>query len=132
MGGRLIVEAGTWRLVDATGQLGLRLADDAGARHEALAVAEGTLEGDALSSARLCYVQPSAAPALEWQRLFRAGTGARLELRARLVAEVRRYFESQGFLEVDTPLRSAECGTETHVEPLASGDHYLITSPELR
>lgn len=131
MGGRLIAEAGTWRLVDATGQLGLRLADDAGARHEALAVAEGTLEGDALSSARLCYVQPSAAPALEWQRLFRGGTGARLELRARLIAEVRRYFDSQGFLEVDTPLRSAECGTETHVEPITSGDDYLITSPEL-
>jgi lysyl-tRNA synthetase class 2 len=52
-------------------------------------------------------------------------------LRARLLAEVRRYFASQGFLEVDTPQRSAECGTETHVEPIRSGDAYLITSPEL-
>lgn len=131
VGGRLIAEAGTWRLVDATGEIGLTLLDDTGARHEAMVVADGLLEGHTLRSARLCYVQASAAPALEWRRLFHGGTGVRLELRARLIGEVRRYFNSQGFLEVDTPVRSAECGTETHVEPITSGDSYLITSPEL-
>lgn len=131
VGGRLVLEGGTWRVVDAFSALDVRFADAAGARHEAMAVVEGVLDGSVLAAARVLSAEASQAPALEWQRLFRSGIGARLALRARLLGEVRRYFEGQGFIEVDTPVRSAECGTETHVEPIGSGDRYLITSPEL-
>jgi lysyl-tRNA synthetase class 2 len=130
-GGRLINSSGAWQLASALGAVGVLFEPGVEARHEALAVVEGTREGASLRAARLLYQQPSAAPALEWRRMFHAGTGRRLALRARLLAEVRRYFASQGFVEVDTPQRSAECGTETHVEPIRSGDAYLITSPEL-
>jgi elongation factor P--(R)-beta-lysine ligase len=133
-GGRLIFEAGAWCLADALAALPLRFADDASAtepQHEALALVEGVLASGALESARLIEQRTSAAAAGEWRRLARGGIGARLALRAELCAEVRRYFADQGFIEVDTPLRSGECGTETHVEPIRSGESYLITSPEL-
>jgi lysyl-tRNA synthetase class 2 len=130
VGGRLILD-GTWRLVDAFSAIEVRFADATGAVHEAMAVVEGVPDGAALTSARVISAEPSHAPALEWQRLFHSGLGERLALRARLLGEVRRFFNEQGFIEVDTPVRSAECGTETHVEPIASGDQYLITSPEL-
>jgi len=131
VGGRLIDSGAGWRLASALGAVDVEFEAGAEVRPEALAVVEGTLEGSRLTSARSIYLQPSGAPALEWRRMFHAGTGARLALRARLLAEVRRYFGSQGFVEVDTPQRSAESGTETHVEPIRSGEHYLITSPEL-
>jgi lysyl-tRNA synthetase class 2 len=130
-GGRLIDTGAGWRLASALAAVSVRFETALDAAHEALAVVEGTLEGTLLNAARAIYLQPSGAPALEWRRSFHAGTGERLALRARLIAEVRRYFAGQGFLEVDTPLRSAECGTETHVEPIRSGESYLITSPEL-
>jgi lysyl-tRNA synthetase class 2 len=131
VGGRLILEGSAWRLVDAFSAVDVHFADATGARHEAMAVLEGVRDGVALASARVISAEPSHAPALEWQRLFHSGVGTRLALRARLLGEVRRYFVGQGFIEVDTPLRSAECGTEAHVEPIGSGDRYLITSPEL-
>jgi lysyl-tRNA synthetase class 2 len=131
VGGRLILDGSAWRVVDALGAIEVRFADATGARHEAMAVVEGVSDGGALASARVISAAPSPAPAREWQRLFHSGLGERLALRGRLLGDVRRFFVEQGFIEVDTPVRSAECGTETHVEPIASGDHYLITSPEL-
>jgi elongation factor P--(R)-beta-lysine ligase len=131
VGGRLILEAGGWSVADALCALPVRFADASRALHAALAIVEGVLEGGVLVGAQLLEVYPSEAPPLEWQRLFHSGAGPRLALRARLCSEVRHYFASQGFVEVDTPLRSAECGTETHVEPIRSGESYLITSPEL-
>jgi lysyl-tRNA synthetase class 2 len=133
VGGRLILEAGGWLLADAFGALPIRFARDGidPRRHGAIAIVEGVVQGAALEASRVVEVRATTAPAGEWQRLFHAGIGARLRLRARLCAELRRYFVGQGFVEVDTPLRSAECGTETHVEPLRSGESYLITSPEL-
>lgn len=131
VGGRLLLDGSAWRLVDAFSAIEVCFADASGARHEAMAVVEGVPDGATLASARVISRAPSHAPALEWQRLFHSGLGERLALRARLLGEVRRYFVEQGFIEVDSPQRSAECGTETHVEPIASGDRYLITSPEL-
>jgi lysyl-tRNA synthetase class 2 len=134
VGGRLILEAEGWRLADAFVALPIEFVDGVAlgaARHEAIAVVDAVFEDGALSAARIIETRASQTPALEWQRLFHSRVGARLGLRARLCAEVRRYFVAQDFIEVDTPLRSAESGTETHVEPLRSGESYLITSPEL-
>jgi elongation factor P--(R)-beta-lysine ligase len=131
VGGRLVSAGGSWRIADAFGDVPLELVDGAGAVHEALALLEGRWDGQRIHSARLLECRPSVGPASEWRRLHEAQTGSRLMLRARVLSEVRRFFGERGFLEVDTPQRSAECGTETHVEPIRSAEAYLVTSPEL-
>lgn len=128
--GRLLLGAEA-RLVDAFASIPVVLLADQSVPDSALVVLEGQWDGRALGAARVLRWQPGSGPPLEWQRLFADGTGSRLRERAQLIARTRRFFEAEGFLEVDTPVRSAECGTETHVEPIASGDHYLVTSPEL-
>lgn len=129
--GRLLLDAEGARLVDAFASVPVALLPGQSAAHAALAVLEGHWDGHALTSAHVLRSQPSVGPLREWPRLFEDGTALRLRQRARLIALTRRFFEAEGFLEVDTPVRSAECGTETHVEPIACGDHYLVTSPEL-
>jgi elongation factor P--(R)-beta-lysine ligase len=54
-----------------------------------------------------------------------------LRLRARIIQAIRTFFESRGFLEVETPLRIPANAPEEHIEPLRSGELYLQTSPEL-
>jgi EF-P lysine aminoacylase GenX len=65
---------------------------------------------------------------------------ATLRMRARLLAETRRFFDDAGFFEVDTPLLSADRVIDPHLEPfVARGAEsasagakpvYLQTSPE--
>jgi lysyl-tRNA synthetase class 2 len=57
--------------------------------------------------------------------------GNNLKLRARIIQAVRTFFDSRGFLEVETPLRIPANAPEEHIEPCRSGDLYLQTSPEL-
>ena len=54
-----------------------------------------------------------------------------LRLRARIIQAIRVFFESERFLEVETPLRIPANAPEEHIEPIRSGDQYLHTSPEL-
>src|SRR6185369_14709144 len=54
-----------------------------------------------------------------------------LKLRARIIQAIRSFFESRGFLEVETPLRIPANAPEEQIEPCRSGDLYLHTSPEL-
>ena len=59
---------------------------------------------------------------------------ATLELRARLMAAVRRFFDGRGYFEVDTPLLSHDRAVDPHLEPFVvsgpTGPLYLQTSPE--
>jgi lysyl-tRNA synthetase class 2 len=59
---------------------------------------------------------------------------ATLELRSRLLAVVRRFFDGRGYFEVDTPLLSHDRVVDPHLEPFVvngpSGPLYLQTSPE--
>jgi lysyl-tRNA synthetase class 2 len=62
------------------------------------------------------------------QRLARRR--AALEARARVRSALRRWFDEQGFLEVETPARVRAPGQEVHLDAIASGERWLITSPE--
>ena len=53
-----------------------------------------------------------------------------LHFRAALFDAVRRFFRTQGFLEVDTPVRQPVLIPESTIEPLASVSWFLQTSPE--
>lgn len=54
-----------------------------------------------------------------------------LLLRASIISSIRSFFVSQGFLEVDTPQRIPANAPEEYIEPFASRDWYLQTSPEM-
>lgn len=53
-----------------------------------------------------------------------------LEARARVLSGLRRWFEAEGFLEVDVPARVRAPGQEIHLDAIASEDRWLATSPE--
>lgn len=44
---------------------------------------------------------------------------------------IRRFFLDQDFLEIETPIRIPAPAPESHIEPIASGEWFLQTSPEL-
>ena len=53
-------------------------------------------------------------------------TWANLQLRAELLACVRGFFAARGFLEVETPLLSADTVVDAHLDPVA------VTLPAIR
>ncbi len=55
----------------------------------------------------------------------------RLRLRSRIVRAVRRFFEADGYLEVETPCRIPAPAPELHVDAPPAGDWFLQASPEL-
>ena len=54
-----------------------------------------------------------------------------LTARARIIREIRRYFDEEGYLEVETPLRIPAPAPESHIDAIPSSDWFLHTSPEL-
>jgi lysyl-tRNA synthetase class 2 len=85
------------------------------------------VEGDAV-------VQPFRGgdypgPATEVARLPRERL-TRLIARGVAMAALRRFFADRDFLEVETPVRVPSPGLELHLDAVAAGDGYLITSPE--
>ena len=63
-----------------------------------------------------------------------AGRLANLQARARLLGELRRFFDERGFVEIEAPILVPSPGLELHLDAFAVKDaartHYLITSPE--
>jgi lysyl-tRNA synthetase class 2 len=55
----------------------------------------------------------------------------RLWVRARVVQALRRFFIDQDYLEVETPYLIPSPIPELHIDPIAAGHGYLITSPEI-
>ena len=54
-----------------------------------------------------------------------------LRLRARIIETTRQFFNNDGYLEVETPVRTPAPPPEAHIEAVASGDWFLQTSPEI-
>jgi len=55
-----------------------------------------------------------------------------LELRCRILQTIRSFFLDQGFLEVQTPVRTLAPAPELHIDAIpADGNWFLSTSPEL-
>ncbi|MBU1232857.1 MAG: EF-P lysine aminoacylase GenX [Proteobacteria bacterium] len=54
-----------------------------------------------------------------------------LHLRAAFFRAIRLFFQEQGFLEVDTPIRQPLLIPEQNIVPIPSGTHFLQSSPEL-
>jgi lysyl-tRNA synthetase class 2 len=67
----------------------------------------------------------------EFYRAVFAGEAERLRDTARAAAATRAFFAERGFVEVWTPLKVAAPGVDFHVDAIAAGDDYLVTSPEL-
>ncbi len=53
-----------------------------------------------------------------------------LRERARLNAEIRAHFAARDFLEVETPYAVPSPGTDLYLDPVATDEGYLHTSPE--
>lgn len=54
-----------------------------------------------------------------------------LEMRARMMAAIRRHLGSRGFLAVETPVRLPAPALEDYIDAEPSGSQWLRTSPEL-
>jgi len=54
-----------------------------------------------------------------------------LAVRAAVLREIRNFFDSRDFLEVETPVRIACPAVETYIDAEPSGSGWLRTSPEL-
>ena len=54
-----------------------------------------------------------------------------LKARNALMQSIRAFFHSEGFIEVETPVRLKTPCMELHIDAEPAGDHYLRTSPEL-
>ena len=54
-----------------------------------------------------------------------------LEERARIIQQIRAFFISHNFLEVETPHRIPANAPELHIDAVPSGNWFLQTSPEL-
>lgn len=72
--------------------------------------------------------QPQKA-LIERQRL--QSQQAALQLRARMLAAIRRYLNDNDFLAVETPVRLPAPALEDYIEAEPSGSQWLRTSPEL-
>ncbi|MEJ5301120.1 MAG: amino acid--tRNA ligase-related protein [Thermodesulforhabdaceae bacterium] len=55
-----------------------------------------------------------------------------LERRRDVLRAIREFFDREGFLEVETPIRVPAVAPEHHIDPFRSEEWFLITSPEIQ
>jgi elongation factor P--(R)-beta-lysine ligase len=132
---RVVHDAGDVRylLADAFSAVTLSFRKSESIADADLLVVSGRVSDGGLSDATLIERQrPALAPQADVARFGELGVGIALRERARIVAAIRAYFESESFLEVETPAIVVCPGLDTHLDAfaVADSDRYLITSPE--
>jgi len=65
------------------------------------------------------------------ERQWLARIQPNLRKRAQIFQLIRQFFDTRGFLEVDTPIRSPAIAPEKEIVPFGSEGWFLATSPEL-
>lgn len=86
--------------------------------------------------------RPFPQPGSDWYRLHRNGAQLfrAVEQRARLLRALRAWFDTRGFIEVDTPALATSPGLEVHLDAVPAtprlgfgappSERWLVTSPE--
>lgn len=54
-----------------------------------------------------------------------------LQMRSKIIREIRQFFAERDYLEIDTPIRIPAPALEDYIEAESSGNYWLRTSPEL-
>lgn len=98
-----------------------------------LVVVEGALRAGVLTGARVLEKSPGTlgSAGSELGRLAAQGVAPNLVARALALRAVRTYFDGEGFLEVETPIRVQSPGLDAHVDAIRAEEGWLVTSPEL-
>ncbi len=139
VGGRVLaVGEDGCALGDAFGSVRVRLELDTPVAVGDFVEIEGIFDGKHLTRTRTLGRSPGMGlPTAngEQSRFLYGGVGAKLGFRARVLREVRRYFEEERFVEVDTPAFSECPGLDANVFSLGDANvegHrlHLVTSPE--
>lgn len=134
VGGRVAdVRGRAVTIADALASVEVHLATATSLRPGDLAVFEGRVRRGALTDARVVESAPGKPPTSrsEFGRLAAGLVGRHLAARALAMRVARDYFDEQGFLEVETPIRVTSPGLDTHVDAVRAEEQWLITSPEL-
>lgn len=121
-------------ITDAFARLALRFERPVELGPGDLILARGRYTGRRLERARLVSRVALGEPRGDGEvgRMVFSGVGERLRARARVVRSIREFFEEQGFLEVETPIRVPAPGVDDHLTAVAASGGYLVTSPELQ
>ncbi len=150
LGGRVLSADGArWVVGDAFAHRAVRCTDDralpralrAGDLIEAF-IERIDANGEALAREIVVVGSDRRGGPGEALRLSTRGRGGLIRERARLLGEVRGFFEARGFTEVETPTLVPCPGLDFHLDAFAAGEQrgpdgypdassrYLITSPE--
>lgn len=117
-------------LSDETGRLWLCFKAAPDARIGDIVEVEGHLKADQFHARALRVLVPFRGDSAA----LRAETQVRLRQRAEIIAGIRRFFDEQGFVEVETPVLVSQPGMEPHLEAFQTTydarPFYLHTSPE--
>ena len=133
VGGRVVrVDGSNVVVADALAAVSVRLESVEKFAPGDLVIVKGVLREGQIVEASLLQRRPAQVPTAEseFARLSWQGVGPRLRRRAEAFRLIREYFEQQGFVEVDTPVRVRAPNLDRNVEAVRVGRDWLITSPE--
>ncbi len=132
---RVVRDAGdvSYLLADAFSAVALAFRESESIADADLLLVSARVDERGLSDATLIERhRPALAPHADVARFGELGVGIALRARAHVVAAIRAYFESERFLEVETPAMVVCPGLDTHLDAfaVADSDRFLTTSPE--
>lgn len=120
-------------VADALGQITCSIDVDTAVCDGDLVVIELVDRGDSMLEGRLIERHEPIAidgSGRDVARLLYRGIGASLRQRDRVIHALRTWFSARGFIEITAPIIVPSPGLDLHLEAVAAGGGYLITSPE--